>query len=53
MGVGWEAVVVVVVDGVADGFAPAVRAERVDVFVLGDVDGLHEGLDQISDGVGG
>ena len=40
-------------DGVADGFAPAVRAERVDVFLLGDVDGLHESLDQVGDGVGG
>src|SRR5713226_1873030 len=52
-GVGREEVVVVVVDGVADGFAPAVRAEGVDVFVLGDVDGLHESLGQISNGVGG
>jgi len=43
-GGGREAVVVVAVDGVADGFAPAVRAERVDVLVLGDVDGLQEGL---------
>ena len=43
----------VVVDGVADGFAPAVRAEGVDVFVLGDVDGLHESLGQVGDGVGG
>src|SRR5580704_9662645 len=33
-GIGWEAVVVVAVDGVADGFAPAVGAEGVDVFVL-------------------
>src|SRR5229473_3069879 len=52
-GGGREAVVAVALDGVADGFAPAVLAESVDVFVLGDVDGLHEGLDQISDGVGG
>src|SRR6266700_1553235 len=52
-GVGREAVVVVVLDGVADGFAPAVRAEGVDVFVLGDVDGLHESLGQVGDGVGG
>ncbi len=43
----------VAVDGVADGFAPAVGAESVDVFVLGDVDGLHEGLDQVGDGAGG
>src|SRR6266571_6306999 len=52
-GVGREAVGVVVVDGVADGFAPAVGAERVDVFVLGDVDGLHQSLDQVGDGVCG
>ncbi len=52
-GGGREAVVAVAVDGVADGFAPAVRAEGVDVFVLGDVDGLHESLDQVGDGVGG
>jgi len=48
-----EAVGVVVVDGVADGLAPAVGAEGVDVFVLGDVDGLHESLHQIGDGMGG
>lgn len=39
-------------DGMADGFAPAVGAECVDVFVLGDVDRLQEGLQQISDGAG-
>jgi len=44
---------VVAVDGVADGFAPGVGAESVDVFVLGEVDGLHESLDQVGDGVGG
>jgi len=27
--------------------------ERVDVFVLGDVDGLQEGLGQVGDGAGG
>ena len=37
----WEAMVVVGVDGGADGFTPAVGAEGVDVFVLGEVDGLH------------
>src|SRR6266849_1573750 len=52
-GGGREAVVAVAVDGVADGFAPAVPAEGADVFVLGDVDGLHESLDQVGDGVGG
>ena len=48
-----EAVVVVVVDGVADGLAPAVGAEGVDVFVLGEVDGLQESLGQVGDGAGG
>ena len=52
-GGGREAVVVVAVDGVADGLAPAVRAESVDVFVLGEVDGLQEGLGQVGDGAGG
>ena len=40
LGAGRAAVVVAVVDGAADGFAPGVGAESVDVFVLGDVDGL-------------
>jgi hypothetical protein len=44
---------VVVVDGVADGFAPGVRAEGVDVFVFREVNGLHESLDQVGNGVGG
>jgi len=48
-----EAVVVVVVDGVANRLAPGVGAEGVDVFVLGEVDGLHESLRQVGDGVGG
>ncbi len=39
----------VAVDGVADGFAPGVGAESVDVFVLGEVDGLHESLRQVGD----
>src|SRR6266567_4177322 len=52
-GDGREAVVVVAIEGVADGFAPAVRAESVDVFVLGEVDGLQEGLGQVGDGAGG
>ena len=45
--------VVVAVDGVADGIAPAVSAEGVDVFVLGEMDGLQEGLGQVGDGAGG
>jgi hypothetical protein len=40
-------------DGVADGFAPAVGAEGVDVFVLGDVDALDESLGEIGEGSGG
>ena len=52
-GFGREEVVVVGVDGIADGFAPAVRVGGVDVFVLGDVDGLQESLGQIGDGSGG
>jgi hypothetical protein len=44
---------VVAVDGVADGFAPAVRTEGVGVFVLGDVDRLQESLRQVGDGAGG
>jgi hypothetical protein len=46
-------VVVVAVDGIADGFAPVFCAEGVDVFVLPDVDGLHESLGQVGDGAGG
>jgi hypothetical protein len=46
-------VVLVGVDGGADGFAPAVGAEGVDVFVLGDVDGLQESLEEVGDGAGG
>jgi len=52
MGSRGEAVVVVAVDGVADGFPPAAGVEGVDVFVLGDVDGLQEGLGQVGNGAG-
>ncbi len=45
--------VVVAVDGVADGIAPAVGAKGVDVFVLGEMDGLQEGLGEVGDGAGG
>ncbi len=47
-----EAVGVIAFDGVADGFAPAVVAESIAIFVLGDVDGLHERLGQVGDGAG-
>ncbi|PYT58815.1 MAG: hypothetical protein DMG35_16390 [Acidobacteria bacterium] len=50
---GWEAVVEIAVDRAADGFAPAVGAEGVDVFVLRDADGLDESLEEIGDGGGG
>src|SRR5229473_8262793 len=53
MGGGPEEVVVVVVDGIADGLAPAVGTEGVDIFLLGDVDGLQESLGQVGDGAGG
>ncbi len=51
-GFGREEVVAVAVDGIGDGVAPAVGAEGVDVFVLGDVDGLQESLRQVGDGAG-
>jgi len=46
-------VVGVAFDGVADGLAPAVGAEGVDVFVLRDVNGLHESLGEVGDGASG
>jgi hypothetical protein len=49
---GREEIIVVAVDGGADGFAPAVGAEGVDVFVLGEVDGLQLGLEHVGDGAG-
>ena len=52
IGVGREEIIVVAVDGSADGFAPAVAAEGVDVFVLGEVDGLQLGLEHVGDGAG-
>ena len=39
--------------GGADGFAPGIGAVGVDVFVLGEVQGLHEGLAEIGEGGGG
>jgi len=50
--VGREAIVVVAVDGVADGFAPAVSAKGVDVFVLGEADGLQLSLEHVGNGAG-
>src|SRR5580658_4805016 len=47
-----EAVVLVVVDGGGDGLAPAVGAEGVDVFVLGEAEGLEEGLQHVGEGAG-
>ena len=40
-------------DGIADGFAPRVGTKGVDVFVLGKMDGLGEGLGEIGEGAGG
>ena len=39
--------------GGADGIAPGIGAVGVDEFVLGDVQGLHEGLAEIGEGGGG
>jgi hypothetical protein len=52
-GLGRDEVVAVLVDGIGDGVAPAVAAEGVDVFVLGEADGLEERLRQVGDGAGG
>ena len=41
------------VDGVADGLAPTVGAEGVDVFVLGEMDGLGKSLREIGEGASG
>jgi len=41
------------VDGAADGIAPIVGAKGVDVFVLGEMDSLDEGLGEIGEGAGG
>jgi len=46
-------VVEVLVDGVADGIAPTVGVKGVDIFVLGEMDGLDEGLGEVGDGSGG
>jgi len=49
-GGGREEVVVVASDGIADGPAPPVGVEGVDVLVLGKMDGLEEGLGEIGEG---
>jgi len=46
-------VVEVLVDPVADGIAPIIGAKGVNVFVLGELDGLEEGLGEIGEGSGG
>ncbi len=41
------------VDGRSDFPAPGIRAEGVDVFVLGELDRLIEGLAEVGEGGGG
>ncbi len=43
----------VLADGIADGLAPGVGAEGVDVLVLGKRGGLGESLGEIGEGAGG
>jgi len=43
----------VLVDPVADGIAPIIGAKGVNVFVLGELDGLEEGLGEIGECAGG
>jgi hypothetical protein len=53
---GWRggvAMVEVLVDGIADGPAPRVGAEGVDVLMLGKMDGLGESLGEIGEGAAG
>jgi hypothetical protein len=52
VGVWGVEVVVVGVDGGADGFAPGAGAEGVDVFVLGQAGGLEESLEHVGYGAG-
>jgi hypothetical protein len=52
-GSGPEEVAVVALDGIADGPAPVVGVEGVDVFVPGKMDSLDEGLGDGDDGAGG
>ncbi|MGB2621765.1 MAG: hypothetical protein WBL56_06320 [Candidatus Acidiferrum sp.] len=53
VGRGRLAVVEILIDGVTDGSAPAVGAEGVDVFVLGEMEGLNEGLGEVGESRGG
>ena len=46
-------VVEVLMHGIADGLAPGVGAEGVDVLVLGEMDSLGESLGEIGKGAGG
>lgn len=41
---------VVGIDGFANGLAPSIGAKGADVFVLGEGNGLHEGLHHVGDG---
>lgn len=50
---GREAALVVEVDGIGDGVRPDVGAERVDVFVLRETDGLEKHLEEESNGASG
>jgi len=52
-GIGIIGVVGDLVDGGAYDFAPVWRAEGVDVFFLGNGNGLGEGLSEIGEGAGG
>jgi hypothetical protein len=47
-----EEIVVVGSDGGGDGVAPGVGAEGVDIFVLGETGGLHQGLEYVGYGAG-
>jgi hypothetical protein len=46
-------VVGVGIDGTSDSIAPTFGAESVDVFVLGEVDGLDQDLAEVSESRGG
>jgi hypothetical protein len=50
---GGVAVVEVLADEIADGSAPGVGAESLDVPVFSKMDGLDEGLGEIGEGAGG